>query len=78
MLEKVVAPDRNAPNIPTIGETQAQTEPMELANKSTSATGIDCRPAEFAPEFKKIFTIGTDAPSEIMVGNIEPHETLCL
>ena len=42
---------------------------------SANATGIEAKPAPLTPEFKKIFTIGTDAPSEIMVGNMDLHDT---
>ena len=76
MLEKVAEPERKAPNMPTIGETHAQTAPMLLAKVSARATGIEANPEVFSPEFRKIFTMGTDAPREIMVGTIDLHDTL--
>lgn len=76
MLEKVAEPDRKAPKIPTIGAIHAHTAPIEWPNMSANATGIEARPEPLAPEFRKIFTIGTEAPSEIIVGNIDLHEML--
>ena len=63
MLLKVALPDRKAPKAPTKGATSGQAEPTTSAALAARAIGMLARPPLLTPEWMKMRTIGTAAPS---------------